>query len=571
MWTHEQLEEFRAGLEERDKLRQITHLEGDLSAFFRAAWHVIEPETPLVWSWFYDYFAEWMQIVSSGEFKTLCPDKRGIIFNIPPRCAKSGFITVSWPVWSWIKFPAKRFLCASYADKLACDHSIKRRNLITSRWFQERFGSRFSLKFDRNRIDFFENDKTGYCIATSVGGTGTGFGGDICVGDDLLNAEDAFSEASRASTNRWIDATFSTRLNNPSTGVFLYVSQRLAQDDVTGHLLEQQKGQWIHIKIPLEAREDETYTFPLSGKVLVRKAGDVLQPERFNPVVVENLKQNSREWAGQYQQEPVPELGGIIKRHWWKFYVRPGESRPEGCLMLPDRFDEMAQSWDMSFKDTKHSDFVCGGVWARKGAMKYLMPDIVWDRLDFPATKKAVISLTARWPKAHAKWVEDKANGTAIIAELNTEISGLIPVEPIGSKEARLHAASPDVEAGNVVLPHPGIAPWVPRFIDECAAACCGGKYDDAADMMSQAINKMRDSGLCLGYIEYLKQEAGKLAQVTAAAPVSELRCPNCDGTTSIIKVAGQWRCNLCGKQWGLNLKNLVQMPNRNELLAARR
>jgi predicted phage terminase large subunit-like protein len=140
----------------------------------------------------------------------------------------------------------------------------------------------------------------------------------------------------------------------------------------------------------------------------------------------------------------------------------------------------------MTFKDVKTSDFVCGGVWGRKGAIKYLMPDIVWDRLDFVATKKAVLSLSARWPDARAKWIEDKANGPAIIAELQTEISGLIPVQPIGSKEARLHAAAPDVEAGNVVLPHPSIAPWVRRFIDECAAACCGGQHDDAADMMSQ-------------------------------------------------------------------------------------
>ncbi len=220
-------------------------------------------------------------------------------------------------------------------------------------------------------------------------------------------------------------------------------------------------------------------------------AGDILQSERFTSSVVRALKDSSN-WSGQYQQRPSPEAGGIIKRHWWRFYVRPGDAKPEGCLVLPESFDTMAQSWDMSFKDKKTSDFVCGGVWGRVGAMKYLMPDIVWDRLDFPATKKAVRSLSARWPRAHAKWVEDKANGTAIIAELQTEISGLIAVEPMGSKEARLHAAAPDVEAGNVILPHPSIAPWVPRFIDECAAACCGGKHDDAADMMSQAINKLR-------------------------------------------------------------------------------
>ena len=241
----------------------------------------------------------------------------------------------------------------------------------------------------------------------------------------------------------------------------------------------------------------------------------MLQPERFTPQVVAGLKQNSREWAGQYQQRPSPEAGGIIKRHWWRFYVRQGDVRPEGCLLLPEKFDEMAQSWDMSFKDKKTSDFVCGGVWGRLRAMKFLMPDIVWDRLDFPATKKAVISLSARSPDAHAKWIEDKANGTAIIAELKTEISGLIPVEPIGSKEARLHAAAPDIEAGNVVLPHPSICHWTRRFIDECAGACAGGKFDDAADMMSQAINKLRKNGD--GFLRFLEAHHEKVEAEIAA------------------------------------------------------
>lgn len=235
------------------------------------------------------------------------------------------------------------------------------------------------------------------------------------------------------------------------------MSQRLHEDDPAGHLLEQQPDAWLLVRIPLEAEEDETYVLPLSGYELKRSAGEVLQPERFTQNVVRALKDSSN-WGGQYQQRPSPEQGGIIKKPWWRFYVRPGQPKPEGCLVLPDSFDEMAQSWDMSFKDKKTSDYVCGGVWGRVGAMKYLMPDIVWDRLDFVGTKKAVIALSVRWPFTYSKWIEDKANGSAIIAELQTEISGLIAVEPMGSKEARLHAAAPAVEAGNVILPHPSIA-----------------------------------------------------------------------------------------------------------------
>jgi len=123
--------------------------------------------------------------------------------------------------------------------------------------------------------------------------------------------------------------------------------------------------------------------------------------------------------------------------------------------------------------------------------------------LDFVGTKKAVIGLSARWPKTFKKWIESAANGEAIISELQSVVAGLIAVQPLGSKAARLSAAAPDIEAGNVVLPHPSICTWTRRFIDECAAACCGGRHDDSADMLSQAINGFRDplaSGwMCVG------------------------------------------------------------------------
>ena len=55
----------------------------------------------------------------------------------------------------------------------------------------------------------------------------------------------------------------------------------------------------------------------------------------------------------------------------------------------------------------------------------------------------------------------DKANGTAVIATLKHEIQGLIAVNPEGGKEARASAVSPQIESGNVYLPHPSIAPWI--------------------------------------------------------------------------------------------------------------
>jgi predicted phage terminase large subunit-like protein len=179
-----------------------------------------------------------------------------------------------------------------------------------------------------------------------------------------------------------------------------------------------------------------------------------------------------------YQQSPQPAQGQIFKRDWWNFYRQ-----------APFPFDEIIQSWDMAFKGTDASDFVVGQVWGRKKADKYLL-DQVRARMDFPTTIQAVKTLSAKWPQAHAKLAEDKANGPAVIDTLKREISGLIAIEPQGSKEARANAVSPQIESGNVYLPDPSIAPWIHDLIEECAAFP-KGTNDDQVDAMTQALLRL--------------------------------------------------------------------------------
>src|SRR5262249_10647373 len=147
------------------------------------------------------------------------------------------------------------------------------------------------------------------------------------------------------------------------------------------------------------------------------------------------------------------------------------------------------QSWDMAFKDTRKSDFVVGQVWARFGADVYLL-DQVRDRLDFPATAQAVRSLSARWPQAHAKLVEDKANGPAIIAQWRSVVPGLIPINPQDSKYARASAVAPFVESGNAYLPDPALAPWIDEYVVE-HTSFPNATHDDQVDATTQALHRL--------------------------------------------------------------------------------
>jgi len=164
------------------------------------------------------------------------------------------------------------------------------------------FGDRFQLAGDRNQVAQYANDRRGQMIATSVGATTMGRGCDTAILDDPVSADQAVSDAERTTANTWIDATLRSRLNDPARGAIIVVMQRLHELDATGFLLEQEPGVWTHVRLPLVAEEDETWTFPFSGRVVQRKAGDILMPERFTPEVVEQQRARRLVFAGQYHK-----------------------------------------------------------------------------------------------------------------------------------------------------------------------------------------------------------------------------------------------------------------------------
>lgn len=215
-----------------------------------------------------------------------------------------------------------------------------------------------------------------------------------------------------------------------------------------------------------------------------RKVGEALWPSKFPLEVCQRMKAavGSRAWNAMYQQRPTAQEGGIIKRSWFKFYKA-----------LPEKFDEQIQSWDLTFKDTKQSDFVVGQVWGRVGARRLLL-DQIRARLDFPGSMQAITTLSSKWPNAYLKLVEDKANGPALMQMLSHKIPGIVGVNPSGSKEARLSAASPFFEAGNVELPDPSIAPWIHDYIEE-VVGFPNMQNDDQVDATSQALERLSYAG----------------------------------------------------------------------------
>lgn len=464
--------------------------------------------------------SEHLEAVTAGEIRRL-------IVNIPPRTMKSLTTAAFWPAWEWLDAAHIRWLFASYAADLSTRDSVKCRRLIESKGGRrdgtllERVGYQgllallrdepWSITSDQNAKTKYETTETGMRLATSVGGVATGEGGDRIVVDDPLNAKQARSEAERSFANRWWDETMTTRFNNDAATAVI-VMQRLHEDDLTGHLLEQ--GGWHHLCLPAEYDPSHKFVYPSRvtlpkrevGKVNAEgevetvtlperelpgdprtEEGELLEPVRLSPRRLDELKRSlgSYGYAGQMLQLPAPDEGGMFKRSWWKRYSDPPP------------FQSVVASWDMRFSDSQSaaSSYVVGQLWGVAGSRRYLLAQIR-ARLSFTETVAAVKALNAFDPRVAAKLVEKKANGDAVVNTLKLKVPGLILLEPEGGKEARAAAIEPYAEAGDIWLPSSEYIPCpdgyeptsVGEFIDE-TATFPNGSHDDQVDAMTQAIN----------------------------------------------------------------------------------
>ena len=424
--------------------------------------------------------------------KLACKEIRRLMVFMPPRHGKSELVSRKFPAYLLGRNPDTSIISCSYSADLASRMNRDVQRLIDSEQYLELFpGTQLSnqhtrrfyeTRYTRNNNMFEVVDKKGTYRSSGVGGGITGMGGEyIIIDDPVKNREDADSATMREKVYDWYTSTLYTRLEKD--GCILLTLTRWHEDDLAGKLLKAaQEGadQWTILELPAVC---EYPPKPYD----VRQEGEALWKWKYDEESLEKMKVTvgSRDWAALYQQHPTPGEGGTFKREWWNYYK-----------VLPDGLYDFVQSWDCTFKDAQSSDYVVGQVWARKGSSRYLL-DQVRGRMSFTETLRAIRSLSAKWPQAIRKLVEDKANGTAVIDVLRKEIPGLIPVEPEGGKIVRANAVTAVAEAGNIYLPDPSIAPWVHDFVEE-HAVFPNGANDDQVDAQTQANTYYNSSSFSL-------------------------------------------------------------------------
>jgi predicted phage terminase large subunit-like protein len=451
--------------------------ERHLMEFILQAWPIVEPGTPFVPGRHIEAIALHLEAVTRRQI-------RNLVINIPPRCAKSLLVSVFWPVWSWINVPETRWLFSSYSGGLSTRDAVRSRRIIDSPWFQSRWGDRFQLTSDQNTKGRYENDRTGYRIATSVGGAATGEGGDFVIVDDPHNVSEGESEAMLTETVQWWDEVMSTRLNNPKTGCKVIIMQRVSERDLSAHVLA--KGGYTHLCLPMEYEKERHCRTSLGWEDWRTQDGELLWPARVGPPELAELKValGSYGVAGQLQQRPAPRGGGMFKRQWFDIV---GAGPATG---------NKVRYWDRA--GTKGGgDWTAGLLMSRvKGV--YFVEDVV--RLQgSPMDVERAIKNTAARDGTAIQIILEQDPGQAGVAEVGyliKQLSGYkvkaLPVTK--AKELRAGPAAAQAEAGNIALVR---GDWNEAFLQEISVFP-RGLNDDQVDTFSGAFNWLTQAGKVL-------------------------------------------------------------------------
>ena len=480
------------------KTRQLQAiLRQDFFSFIQRVFASVVPGIEFVSGWHIEAIAH--ELVRAYRV-----ERGRLIITMPPRHLKSIAASVALPAWILGHDPTARIVCVSYSNELAIKHALDTRAVMQSDWYRACFPNT-RLDPRRNTQTEVATTRRGGRLATSVGGTLTGRGGNIVIIDDPHKADEALSDTKRESVHEWFQSTLLSRLDSKQTGTIIVIQQRLHEDDLAGRLLARGGG-WTHLNLPAIAETDEWIDLG-EGRRHQRQVGEPLDATRepLEILATMQIDMGSHAFAAQYQQRPTPRGGGLIKIEWFGRY----EKWP-----VIGEYTRVTQSWDTAFKGSEVNDpSVC--LTFVEVENDYSLIDAFRERLEFPGLKRAVVRLAKKY-RASRVLIEDAGSGTSLLQELRRESTlNLIARKPETDKIIRAERASALIEAGRISLPEE--ASWLADFEYEIASFP-KGRYDDQVDALSQFVNWRREhlgngESACMAFPSELDQYDGSLTR----------------------------------------------------------
>lgn len=541
--------------------------ERSLYTYLQRAWSSFDPASFQGGSHI-QAIAEHLEAVSAGEIRRL-------LVTIPPRHGKTGLSSVAWPTWTWAKRamtdypligPGVQFLCVSYGSDKAQEDAVTARRLISSPWYQERWGETSEVKRvliakDRDNQERYDTTASGSRISVGIGAAILGRGGNIKIIDDAHKPEEVESEVTRRSVIRAYDETLSSRENDPNIAAEVIIMQRLHDDDLAGHVLskfgtDDSHGGFVHLCLPARYERERHCVTAIGWEDPRTIEGEPLWPERMPESILRQREtaEGPFSWSAKYQQSPVPRGGGIIKPEWWQVWPPQGEEfdekgRPVKPLAYP-QMDYIIATLDTALTEKKENDpsgMTVWGTWRSAWESKAKRVDFTGARLEeqedeFLTEDAPRIMLMSAWDNHLAihdlvkKVIETcvRRNVDRLLIEASSagfsvaqEIArlckgykfGVSLQKPKGDKDARLHSVAHVFAGGFVYAPN---RKWAQKVIDQCSAGSKGA-HDEYADNTSCAIQHLRKIGEAPTLREYADDAREQMNYHREPAPYEDI------------------------------------------------
>lgn len=370
-------------------------------------------------------------------------DKQNLCLNVPPRHTKSDIFNVLGPTWLFTNEPVK-VASISHTSGLAKQMNAKRKDIINSELYQDLYGDEIQL--NANQTSFLQ-DKRGAELYSLNRNAMTGYGADVIVNDDLTNAETARKDMGEM-LNAWsyYQNTMPSRINNVNKSFIMNVQQRLAVNDITGMIRQNPElaKTYKFVVLPAIFEKDTVLVCPISGELIYYKKGEGLWPERFGDYSSLRSQVGSVVFETQYMQHPLANDDTVVKEH--HIIKKPITEVPS-----IDAADMVYASHDFPVKDKKESDFL-GSVVAYRVGSKLYIKSCKEAHMEFTKSVAYCEALDNMYPGI-IQIIEDKANGSPILQQLEDRLAGLQAYSPgTASKTQRLESATLYMESKNVIF-----------------------------------------------------------------------------------------------------------------------
>jgi len=450
----------------------------DFFKFVQEFWDVVIPEEP-IYNWHIPYLCKEFQLAAERVFLGL-PNEYDLLINIPPGTTKTSIAIVMFPAWIWTRMLQARVLTLNYSATGATDKSSLSKDIIKS----EKYKSYFPEIEIRQDIDNKETYKTtvgGERVAKGIKGSVLSGHYHFILFDDPLNITESASKIQRDTTNTMLNKIATTRKVDKKVTFTAVIMQRLHEDDPSGMLLAKSGYKLKHINLPAK---DNGKIKPAFLKTKYKNG--LLDEIRLDENVLSQqlIGLGSYDYAGQFDQEPAPSEGGMIKKEWFKF------------ISMSDFIEKTKETnivWnfeiDGAYSSNKSNDQTAVLVWSEFKNIIYIRHVLgVWQEVnDFLTTLNNYLPQHG-YTNNSKVYIENKASGIVFLQVLRNQTRlNVISEIPKASKEERVKSILPVLESNRVVLIN---GDWNESFIDQCGAFP-RAKLKDKVDCLTAVINRL--------------------------------------------------------------------------------